>query len=333
MPASSSAFEFFRQVRESANPPDFLSALVGSTTPTFETEWLDFKGADKLGEKDEKRIWSKALSGFANSGGGVIVFGIDARPDAQTQIDCAGVLALSPARFALKSRLLQLHGDATNPPVQGIEVEAYPQGGSEGPGFVVCYIPDSPDRPHRAEHDKRFYIRAGDDFHVASVSLLRSLFFPHAQSRLVPEVRINPPNASSGWKLTVFLKLHNTGTATAHDAFLIVRHDDRYQFMPPGYNKSVVLDDRRNPYYITLDKSLHPGLSFSVLTLYVLKGMEEVPRHGSLHDQGFWFEVFVYSRDAEPFKWHFTCSYHELNKTDHELESVRKESILYPPSV
>ena len=334
MPASSSAFEFFRKVRESAKPYDFLSALADPTSPTFESEWLDFKGADRVGDDDLKRIWSKALSGFANTGGGVIVFGIDARKDAQTQIDCAGALALSPNRFALKSRLLELHGNATNPPVQGIEVEAYPQGGSDGPGFVVCYIPDSPDRPHRAEQSGRlFYIRSGTSFQDAPVSLLRSLFFPHARSRLVPEVRINPPYIGPDWQLAFSLNLHNAGTATAHDAFLMVRHDPRYGFMPPVYDRRFVqVEAQQNQHRIILSNALHPGLRISVLDLYVHKGME-VPSRGSLLDQGFWYEVSVYSRDAEPFKWRFTCSYHDLNKNDHAIESVKKDSILYPPNV
>src|SRR5438552_3985837 len=105
MASSSLAREFFNAISQDANPYLKLAALVASQPPTFETEWLDFKGADRLDDEGIKEIWSKALSGFANSGGGVLIFGIDARKDQSSGIDCAHKLALSPKALALKSRL------------------------------------------------------------------------------------------------------------------------------------------------------------------------------------------------------------------------------------
>ena len=61
---------------------------------------------------------------------------------------------------------MELHHQATDPPVLNVEIESYPDPGASGAGFVVCLVPESPFRPHRAEHvtNKPYYIRAGDDF-------------------------------------------------------------------------------------------------------------------------------------------------------------------------
>jgi predicted HTH transcriptional regulator len=143
MPATTLAQELFARL----NSFEKVSALVNSQPPTFESEFFDLKGAAKLAEEDLKRIWSKALSGFANTGGGVVVFGVDCRKDG-TGKDCASGLSLAPSAPALKSRLLELHSYATDPPIQGVMVEAYTQRVADASGVVVCLIPESPDRPH-----------------------------------------------------------------------------------------------------------------------------------------------------------------------------------------
>lgn len=70
----SAARQFFDDVFTQEDPFAYLAAFVGSDPPTFETEWLDFKGHD---EGDPLRIWSEAVSGFANTAGGVLVWGLD----------------------------------------------------------------------------------------------------------------------------------------------------------------------------------------------------------------------------------------------------------------
>jgi hypothetical protein len=72
---------------------------------------LDFKLAPTNFEnRDERKTLACAISGFANSGGGLIVWGVDARKDAD-EIDCAqGTSPLTDA--ALFMSRLEEHGEA-----------------------------------------------------------------------------------------------------------------------------------------------------------------------------------------------------------------------------
>ena len=63
----SRALDFFQQVKTEGLP--FLKTLINSHPPTFETDWLDFKGGERLDDRSVKKIWSEALSGFANTEG------------------------------------------------------------------------------------------------------------------------------------------------------------------------------------------------------------------------------------------------------------------------
>ncbi len=111
----SHAKEFFQKVTLEGIP--FLKSLIGADPPFFETDWLDFKGAQDLKDNDVKKIWSEALSGFANTEGGVIVWGIDARKDEKTKIDCASGFSLVKDPSAFTSRLKELHSQSTHPPI------------------------------------------------------------------------------------------------------------------------------------------------------------------------------------------------------------------------
>src|SRR3954467_3253611 len=117
--ATSLAEDFFARIsNEDKNAGTFIRGLVDPSTPTFEEEWLDFK-ANVTNDKEVKEIWSKALSAFANPQGGGLLWGIDAREDKATKVDAASGHAPVPDPAALKSRLLQLHHQATDPPVNG----------------------------------------------------------------------------------------------------------------------------------------------------------------------------------------------------------------------
>ena len=213
---------FFDEIRNAPDKLAFLSALVNPTQPRFEEEWLDFKQARDINSNDVQQNWSKALSGFANTGGGILIWGIEAKKDPATGVDCASAIALIDHPAALKSRLMHLHHQATDPPVLGVVVEQYVD--SSGKGFVVCFVPESGFKPDRAEQDgkKQFYLRAGDDFVVMPVPVLRSMFFPRTKPNLRVEVRFadrNDEYSNINWTFRV----HNNGTATARDVCLWIK--------------------------------------------------------------------------------------------------------------
>jgi len=186
--------ELFEKIVLHPGYPDtvaLLNGMVNSNPPTFEDEYLEFKGATDpttSREIDPKKTWSEALAGFATTGGGVLIWGIDARKD-PSGVDHAGALNLVPNPAMWKSRLQELHLHATDPPVPGVLVEAYSDSANTGKGFVVCYIPESDYKPHRAEMGgKRWVMRSGNNFVDVSPSVLRSLFFPHRQSYISIQV-------------------------------------------------------------------------------------------------------------------------------------------------
>ena len=177
----SPARQFFNQPVEGG-----ISAIERLVTDRqHETEWLDFKGGENLNDDRIKSTWSESLCGFANNQGGVLIWGIDARRDKTTDVDAASDVKPIRKVAAHQSRLLQLLPVAVDPPIIGVEIATFARSDA-GDGFVVCFVPESETKPHRAEmlEGKPYMLRIGDSFRNPSPSILRSLFFPGSNPQM-----------------------------------------------------------------------------------------------------------------------------------------------------
>jgi hypothetical protein len=125
---------------------------------------LDFKtvsNANLKGE-DDKRNFAKALSGFANSSGGLIIWGIDARKNPQG-IDCAVEKKPISSLRLFVSRLNELTGSFVSPIVDGVVHRGVET--SSDTGFAITLVPASSSGPHMAKAgEDRYYKRSGDSF-------------------------------------------------------------------------------------------------------------------------------------------------------------------------
>ncbi len=216
----SSARRFFERVTTAPDPAAFIRGLVNSDPPTYEGEWLDFKRTSG----EDARIWSEALSGFANTEGGVLIWGVVAVKD-KSGVDAANGFALVEKPSQLRSRLMELHHGATDPPVAGVEVVEFIADKDTGAGFVVCYVPESDYKPHRSElvKHKPYYMRAGESFVIPSPSLLRNWFYPKSSPQLM--IGIKPgwhTGEAPGERWSFDVSIANRGTSTARDIYITI---------------------------------------------------------------------------------------------------------------
>ena len=244
--------DLFKKIMAHEGQPDvvaFLRAMVNSVPPTVETEHLDFKSASlnavAISDNDVKKTWSEALAGFATTGGGVLIWGIDARKPPGGTVDQASGFNLVIDPNGLKARLQQLHHQSTDPPIPGVQIEAVPDPAENGRGFVVCYVPESDYKPHRSEAaGKRWVMRVGDSFVDVPPAVLRSLFFPQRRSylflRAAPRTELSLGAGRVYRAKTTFeFRLYNEGPATADDLVLLFKAVPGVKFTTPSSWKNV----------------------------------------------------------------------------------------------
>ncbi len=81
---------------------------------------LDFKTAEPRCSREDRKNLAEAVSGFANSDGGVIVWGVDARGGGPDEADCAQDVRPIEPLSTFMSRLAAFTGEAANPTVMAL---------------------------------------------------------------------------------------------------------------------------------------------------------------------------------------------------------------------
>ena len=185
---------------------------------------LDFKTVydDKLTKREDRRQFAQAVSGYANSSGGIIVWGIIAKPDA-AGIDRADDFKLVENAQLLLTRLNDLTGQATIPIVDGIKHRSVVFDALRG--CVITLVPESAAGPHMAKlGEDRYYKRSGSSFYKMEHFDLHDMF----GRRMRPDLRIIPmfmkgPDGQGTEKWT--FSVQNIGRAVAKHAVFFVELD------------------------------------------------------------------------------------------------------------
>jgi Schlafen, AlbA_2 len=266
---SSRASELFQTILSQENPAQYLSDLA--ILKKAETDFLEFKGASRIQDKQVKEYWSQALSGFANTEGGILVWGIRASRirdpfDPSSNVDAATALDLVPNPRSFAQMLKDVRLEATVDPIAGVDLAHYDTGSGEG--FVICLIPESSQKPHRAQlvPARQYYQRIGDSFTIIPHSLLRSLFFPQLHPRLEARIIVRFRREQEKGLLDFECSLCNNSLASARnlDAYVHINRP----FVGASAKDSFSLDYRIGSSGIGLSvmKPLHPGKHMGMFT-------------------------------------------------------------------
>jgi hypothetical protein len=184
---------------------------------------LDFKrrarGAGTALDAADKNCISKALSGFANVEGGVLVLGVEAKGSDKNAPD--RVSEITPvenvARFAnLVDRNLK---NFTNPPIAGLTVKTIMEPGHER-GVAIIYVPMSDGGPHRtalgdSETNERYYMRTGTNTVIMPHPQLAAMFGRRPQPKLRLVVKALPISEEPAPHRQLLCWLRNDGRGPA----------------------------------------------------------------------------------------------------------------------
>ncbi len=203
--------------------------------------FLDFKGSpdngagSKLHDSDRLKL-AKAVSGFGNSEGGILIWGFDCdNQDADGEVARAKRPIQNPNRF--KSWLEGKVGGCTLPAHSEVEHFVVESSSGQDAGFVVTLIPQTNRSPLCCNVDKyrhHYFIRAGSSFEPVPHGVLAGMFgrqplakIDHAWNNYGGGISgsnrdfyIFPPMPEYTPYVNVGFVLLNGGTCLARDLYL-----------------------------------------------------------------------------------------------------------------
>jgi schlafen family protein len=201
---------------------DAAKSVIRNWLGKAEDLYLDFKMKDPqyaqaTASANDRRNLARAISGFGNSDGGLIVWGVDARkqhgdPDSP---DVAVKLVPIDKVSTFHSDLNNLIRDATKPVVPGVvNYKVYEDHGSDR-GYVITVIRPGDHAPYRAEYDNNnnFYKRAGSRFYPMEPYDLRDVIFRRSYPKIEVELSYEPAGVltSSKHVYALVVVLRNRG--------------------------------------------------------------------------------------------------------------------------
>jgi len=264
---------------------------------------LEFKNVKSatLKSNDDLRNLATGLSGFANSSGGIIVWGVDARRRAPGEQSVAVALQqIQPIRDLL-SRLNELTGQAVSPLIDGVVHKAIHV--TADSGYAATYVPASDTGPHMAklaEARFRYFKRSGDSFYPMEHFDLEDMF----GRRRKPVLAVTGKVVAVGEDPRVVIGIVNSGRGTAsapYLAFSVSAPFSRWEFGIDGNGneglKRIPFLGIDFPFRYGADTSyvIHPGME-QLVTSVTIPGFGR--GKGSIPEAGLTIEYVVASIEA-----------------------------------
>ena len=188
---------------------------------------------DKNKDYDKKNI-SKSLSGFANSDGGIIVWGIEAKENKKKQDIAFQKKPISELTKFLNI-LNRLEGQSVTPVIIGVKHKKIEI--SNDYGYIITYVPASDLAPHMANYaDKHYYKRSGDSFYTCEHYDIKDMFQRKRSTSLDIKLITKQIHKIHNGKtrIELIIVLTNTGKIYSKAPLIKIQINHPYEFCEYG---------------------------------------------------------------------------------------------------
>jgi len=181
----------------------------------------DYEDKKALDTKDRDNL-SKAISGFGNSEGGLLIWGIDTSNKENRNDYAQGLRPINnPENFSslINSSISRL----TIPVHSEVENFIIKENSNSNKGFVITIIPKSYKTPHEVINTHKYYMRAGDSFVPIPYSVLAGMFGKRPSPDVIIMFTVSSDEEKidgDSIKFSFGIHIANRGMGIARDIFL-----------------------------------------------------------------------------------------------------------------
>lgn len=264
---------------------------------------------------------AEAVSGFSNSGGGVILWGVSTVKHKHSGLD-----VLAQIEPIGKCRNFARQVDKQIPLLSTPSIKAPPSTvlyarKGDTKGIVVTYIPPTLGDPVWSNTDQKFYFRYGDQFSVLPYEMLKRLFAATDTPDLHPlfDHRLISLEEDGLWKIPIVIQNRSSAVAEHVNVSVEIENPSSCQTIRTdepriGLRDTSDINPGRKTFGANLQGVVHRGLNIVVDSLRV--GMKQRKRALKL-------KIKIYANNMRARQWHL--SIHLTRKGF----SIQKEDMEY----
>lgn len=228
------AKELFSKIQSIKDGKEFIE-FCNQVLGPVERVHFDFKEKHdtreaKLHDNDRKNL-AKAVSGFANSGGGILIWGFEDKTVKPKPIK-------NIQQFT--QHLLEIASQVTDPVVRDIDGYWILSSKDSEEGYGILLVPESTLPPHRvilnlSEIKGHYFARSGNSFIIASHTMLEDMFGRRPKPELILKTQIQHGNDGGTHKrFIILLSIENIGRGIAKSPFMEVEVNKPHKIFDYG---------------------------------------------------------------------------------------------------
>lgn len=231
--------------------------------------------------QDSKIHLAKAVSGFSNTAGGVIIWGIST-----TKHDHSGLDVLTQLEPIGRCRHFEQQVNKTiptlaTPAIFGAETKIIRERLTDTKGIVLAYISKLDGDPVQSNLDHLFCFRGGDDFPIAPYDMIKRLFAASESPNIYPLLVSHSVELRDDgfWEIPIAVTNHSTAIAEHVAVFIrIVGPDACESVLAEGCSDVSNLNPGQQVFEKKVQSVVHRGLDMRITTLKVKMKAGELPK-------------------------------------------------------
>ena len=214
--------------------------------------------------RDMKAQLARAISGFANTAGGVILWGVATTKHSHSGLDVLSQLEPIGNCRSFERLVRGSMPTLTTPPMLECQSRIVRKRKRDTRGIVVSYIPRAPTDPLLSTVDNMFYFRSADNFVPAPFDIIKRLFAATDSPDLYPQFTKDLISIAKdgAWKIPIIIV--NKASAIARDVNVSVTVENANcceWVHAKGLSDLSSVNPGQRVFMVQLDGGIHRGLN------------------------------------------------------------------------
>ncbi|MHB0866435.1 MAG: AlbA family DNA-binding domain-containing protein [Thermoleophilia bacterium] len=224
---------------------------------------------------------AKAISGFSNTAGGLVIYGIGTTKHTHSGLDVLSQIESLANCKTYEQQVKRAIPTLTTPSILSFQTSHILEKKDDKRGVVIVYIPGNNGDPVQSVKDDLFYLRTGDEFSVAPHEVIKKLFSANESPDLFPVFLggLVKTEADGTWKIPIVVGNSSSAVADNVTVSVTIKNPSACSAInSEGFNDTSSINPGRSIFMANFNRVIHRGLNMMAGSLRVQMKVGKRPK-------------------------------------------------------